>query len=80
VADERVAEIFTAPGDDIERFMYGFSVLHCLPVSREGQPSAATGAVMREAIMRRYAAEAGYRDIEVLPISHDWWRFYRLTA
>jgi SAM-dependent methyltransferase len=80
VADERVAEIFTAPGDDIERFMYGFSVLHCLPVSREGEPSAATGAVMREAIMRRYAAEAGYRDIEVLPISHDWWRFYRLTA
>ncbi len=38
VADERVAETFTAPGDDIERFMYGFSILHCLPVSREGSP------------------------------------------
>jgi SAM-dependent methyltransferase len=80
IADERVAESFTAPGDDIERFMYGFSILHCLPVSREGQPSAATGAVMREDIMHRYATEAGYRSVEVLPISHDWWRFYRLTA
>ena len=69
VADERVADRFTAPGDDIERFMYGFSVLHCLPVSREGQPSAATGAVMREEIMRRYAGEAGFREVEVLPIA-----------
>ncbi len=35
---------------------------------------------MREDIMRRYATEARYRAVEVLPISHDWWRFYRLTA
>src|SRR4029450_8346850 len=30
IADERVAERFTAPGDEIERFNYGWSVLHCL--------------------------------------------------
>lgn len=40
IGDERVAETFAAPGDEIERLMYGFSVLHCLP-------SAATGTVMR---------------------------------
>ena len=34
VVDERVAESFTAPGDEIERLMYGFSVLHCLAVTR----------------------------------------------
>ncbi len=30
VMDERVAETFTAPGDDVERLMYGFSLLCCL--------------------------------------------------
>ena len=33
IADERVAEEFTAPGDEVERFMYGWSAVHCLPVS-----------------------------------------------
>ncbi|PLS85721.1 MAG: SAM-dependent methyltransferase, partial [Actinobacteria bacterium] len=32
VVDERVRESFAAPADEIERLMYGFSVLHCLPV------------------------------------------------
>jgi len=31
VTDERVAETFTAPGDEIERLMYGYSLLCCLP-------------------------------------------------
>ena len=30
VGDEKVAESFTAPGDELERLNYGFSVLHCL--------------------------------------------------
>lgn len=80
VADEKVAERFTAPGDDIERFMYGFSILHCLPVGREGTPSAATGAVMRRDTLHDYALAAGFTTIEDLSIAHDWWRFYRLSA
>ena len=40
VVDERVAEDFTAPGDDLERLMYGFSVLCCLPNGLAEQPSA----------------------------------------
>jgi SAM-dependent methyltransferase len=80
IADEKVAERFTAPGDDIERFMYGFSILHCLPVGLAEQPSAGTGTVMRETTLRRYAEAAGCRAVEVLPIAHDWWRFYRLIA
>jgi len=28
VVAEKVADRFTAPGDDVERFMYGFSLLH----------------------------------------------------
>ena len=78
VADERVAEEFTAPGDEVERVMYGWSILHCLPVGREEQPSAETGTAMRESTFRRYAEEAGFSTVEVVPIEHDFWRFYRL--
>ena len=54
------------------------SVLCCLPAGLGGQPSAATGIVMRPATLRRYALEAGYRDVETLPIVSDLFRFYRL--
>ncbi len=78
VGDERVAEEFTVPGDEVERVMYGFSLFHCLAVGREEQPSAATGTVMRPDTLRRYAEEAGFAKFEVLPIENDFWRFYRL--
>jgi len=80
IGDERVAEEFTAPGDEIERLMYGYSILHCLPVSLVERPSAATGTVMRPDTLRRYATEAGYRGVEILPVEHDLWRFYRLSS
>lgn len=80
VVDEKVAERFTAPGDDVERFMYGFSILHCLPVGMVEQPSAATGTVMRSETLRGYAADAGFRKFGVLPIEHDFFRFYHLSG
>jgi SAM-dependent methyltransferase len=79
IADERVAEEFAAPGGDLDRFNYGWSILHCLPASRAESPSAATGTVMRPSTLRRYAAEAGFQDFQVLPIQNDFWRFYRLV-
>lgn len=79
VADERVAETFTAPGDEVERFMYAVSVLHCLPVGMAEQPSAGTGTVIRPDTVRRYAMEAGFSNVEILPIENDFWLFYRLA-
>jgi SAM-dependent methyltransferase len=79
VADERVAEHFNAPGDELERFNYGWSVLHCLPVGTIDEDSAGTGTVMRPDTVRAYATEAGFSQVEVLPIEHDFWRFYRLV-
>jgi SAM-dependent methyltransferase len=79
IADERVAERFTAPGDEIERLNYGFSVLHCLAVGMLDDDSAGTGTVMRPDTVRAYAAEAGFGRVDVLPIEHDFWRFYRLV-
>lgn len=78
VADERVAERFTAPGDEVERFMYGWSFLLCLPNGLADDASAGTGTVMRPDVLRRYATEAGFGRVDVLPIEADFWRFYRL--
>ena len=74
----RVGDRFTAKSNDVERMMYGWSVLHCLPVGMADQPSAATGTVMRTDTLRTYALEAGFRDVEVLPIENFFFRFYRL--
>jgi len=80
IADERVAPTFTAPGDEIERFMYSASVLCCLPTGMSEQPSAATGTVMRPATLERYAMDAGFSKFEVLEaLEHQIFRFYRLT-
>lgn len=80
VADERVADEFTTEVDDGERFQWGFSALHCLPTARTAPPAAGTGTVMRTPTFRAYALEAGFTDVEVLPIENDFWRFYRLLG
>ena len=51
----------------------------CLPSAMGDPGTAATGAVMRPATLRRYAEEAGFRAMEVLPLETPAWRFYRLT-
>jgi 2-polyprenyl-3-methyl-5-hydroxy-6-metoxy-1,4-benzoquinol methylase len=39
IGDERVAEEFIAPGDELERFMYGWSAVHRQPVGMADSPS-----------------------------------------
>jgi SAM-dependent methyltransferase len=79
VMDERVAETFTAPGDEIERLMYGYSLLCCLPDGMAHQPSAGTGTVMRPDTLRDYAVRAGFARVDVLDVQDDFFRFYRLS-
>ncbi|MGH8774113.1 MAG: class I SAM-dependent methyltransferase [Jiangellaceae bacterium] len=79
VVDERVAEQFTAPGDDVERLMYGWSITCCLPDGLSHQPSVGTGTVMRPETLRAYAREAGFTDVEILPLENDFFRFYSLV-
>jgi SAM-dependent methyltransferase len=79
VMDEAVAPEFTAPGDDLERVMYGFSLLVCLPDGMSSQPSVGTGTVMRPSTLEGYAREAGFSGLDVLPIEDfGFFRFYRL--
>lgn len=80
VMDERTRERFTADGNPIEHFLYGFSILGCLPAAMTENPSAATGTVMRPDTLRRYAKEAGFCGVEILPIENDFFRFYRLKT
>jgi 2-polyprenyl-3-methyl-5-hydroxy-6-metoxy-1,4-benzoquinol methylase len=79
VADELVEDEFTAPASIQEQYHYGWSVVACLPAVMGDPDTAATGAMMRPATLRRYAQEAGFRDLEVLPVEAGMLRFYRLT-
>jgi hypothetical protein len=78
--DERVPNSFHAPGNDIDRLMYGWSVLFCLPTGLTDEPLVGTGTVMRPTTLHHYAEEEGYKEVEVLPIEDDLWRLYRLVT
>lgn len=78
VVDEKVNETFQTPADELERFCYAVSVLHCLPVGMDAERSAATGTVMRPATLRAYATDAGFERVETLALEHPQFRVYRL--
>ena len=78
VVDEHVCERFGDGSAELEWMMYGWSVFHCLPVGMAEEGSAGTGTVMRADTLRGYARAAGFRQVEVLPIEHAQFRFYRL--
>lgn len=79
VMDEKVSEAFHPDADEVEQLMYGFSNFICLPDGMAHLHSAGTGTVMRPDTLREYAREAGFSDIEIMPIETDMWRFYRLV-
>lgn len=78
VVDLKVAPAFAAPGSELDRFVYGWSVLSCLASSMTGPDPAGTGAAMRPDTLREYARAAGFKAVEILDIPHDGWTFYRL--
>jgi 2-polyprenyl-3-methyl-5-hydroxy-6-metoxy-1,4-benzoquinol methylase len=80
VADENVGEHFQAPAGELERLMYGWSIVHCLPASLAEQPSAAIGTVIRPETVRALAIEAGLARVDVLPVDGGFFRLYRLRA
>jgi 2-polyprenyl-3-methyl-5-hydroxy-6-metoxy-1,4-benzoquinol methylase len=79
IADEAVGESLEENRNFLGHLMYNFSVLHCLPQSMAYPGAAGTGTVMRPSILRDYAQEAGFTQVDVLPIENPFWRFYRLT-
>ena len=80
VMDERVEDAFGAIGDPVERFMYGVSVVHCLPVGRtqaglggdrHGHAHADPAPLRRAGRLRRRSTCSD--------IDHPMYRFYRLN-
>jgi 2-polyprenyl-3-methyl-5-hydroxy-6-metoxy-1,4-benzoquinol methylase len=81
VVEDNVADTFTAPSDDLaQRFFASASVLWCLPQGRAEPDSAATGTLMRPAVLRSYAQQAGWADVVAVPLEHPFFRFYELSA
>jgi SAM-dependent methyltransferase len=79
IMDEAVAENFSAPADEVDQVMYGFSLFVCLPDGLSSTPSAGTGTVMRPQVLTDYATRAGFSRVEVLPIEDfSFFRFYQL--
>ncbi len=78
VVDERAEDAFAVPASEMERFFYVFSTLHCLAVSMQ-DGGAGTGTVIRPDTVRRFAAEAGFTNVEVLDVEHPQFLLYRLT-
>lgn len=78
VMDEAVGDEFTGQGDDIEKLMYGFSLLICLPDGLSSRPSVGTGTVMRPATLKSYANNAGFSGCTPLTEA-GFFRFYELT-
>ena len=79
VMDERLADT-PQPGDPTETFFATASVLWCLPQSRVEPDCEAPGTVMRPATFEAIARRAGWSGVDVLPIEHPFWRFYRLVG
>jgi 2-polyprenyl-3-methyl-5-hydroxy-6-metoxy-1,4-benzoquinol methylase len=79
VADELVEDDFTAPASIEEQYHYAWSVVACLPAVMGDPETAATGAVLRPGTLRRYALEAGFSGLDVLPVQAGMLRFYRLA-
>lgn len=78
VVDEKTRDEFTGEPDDVESYLYGWSLFDCLPAGMSDSPSEGTGTVMRPSTLRRYATEAGFTRFDVLPIEHRSFRLYLL--
>ncbi|HST63686.1 MAG TPA: SAM-dependent methyltransferase, partial [Mycobacteriales bacterium] len=79
VVDMAADERLSAPGDETQRLLYGFSLLVCLPDSLSHDGSVGTGTVMRPATLDGYARAAGFAAALAQPVTDTgFWRFYRL--
>ncbi len=77
--DERAADALTADDPDpMQRLFYAASVLHCLPVGRSEERSAATGTVMRTATLEATPPPPASPPSRCSRSTTTCFRFYRL--
>jgi SAM-dependent methyltransferase len=78
VADEAVGDTLDENRSFVGRLNYNVSVLHCLPQAMVFPHSAGTGTMLGPSALRDLARRAGFSGVDMLPIDHPLWRFYRL--
>jgi 2-polyprenyl-3-methyl-5-hydroxy-6-metoxy-1,4-benzoquinol methylase len=78
VVDENTTDEFRVPGTDVDRMLYGFSLIACLANGLDARKAAGTGTVMRPSTMHTYAKKAGFASTQNLELAHDFFRFYLL--
>jgi ubiquinone/menaquinone biosynthesis C-methylase UbiE len=79
IGDVSMKDKLEEKNDFAGKLYYYFSVLLCLPQSVNHANSIATGAAMTASTFKKYAVESGFSKVDVLPIEHFLWKFYRLT-
>ena len=80
LADERVDDEFGGAKDEVERFQFAWSVLHCLPATLAEDPVHAHGTVLRRPTVVQWGLQAGFDTVTELDVDNDFWRFYRLDT
>ena len=68
--DERTEERFAAPGSDLERFNYGWSVMSCLASGMDGPGAAGTLLVKGEEASRVWTMGNQNRAISISAKKH----------
>lgn len=79
LVDERVADVFGADVEMVERLQYGFSVLHCLPATLAEDPIEAHGTILRAPTVEDWATQAGFA-VQPLDVEDPFWQHYALHA
>src|SRR5690606_42057544 len=79
IGDVSMKDTLEEKNDFAGKLYYNFSVLLCLPQSMNHTNSVSTGAAMTSSTFKKYAIESGFSKVDVLPIEHFLWKFYRLT-
>ena len=62
----------------MERTLYAYSVVCCLPCGLYDEPSVGTGTMLRPDAFEAMARDAGFSRSTILPTEHEQFRFYRL--
>ena len=76
----RACPTVTVDGYDVDDASIDAARDHCLPDGLSHPGSVGTGTVMRPATLQCYAGDAGFSDVETLPVRHDMFRFDSLVG
>jgi 2-polyprenyl-3-methyl-5-hydroxy-6-metoxy-1,4-benzoquinol methylase len=73
-------ELIVSSEDPVQSFFAHVSPLWCVPQGLVGENPHPVGTVIRAAVVRQLASDAGFQETADVGIEHPFWRFFRVTA